>query len=95
MNFRDEHFDMTNIRYVKRVIIGTSDPRKLQDDDFIEKQAEFLNRCLNDTPRGVIIGQEKNFNLIRLGEQQVVLQNIVYHIGFARKPLWIESMAKS
>lgn len=81
---------MTEIRFVKRITIGSSDPAKLRDEAYLEKQAQLLNRCLNEIPRGHIIGQEKNVNIIRLGEQQVVIQSIVYHLGFKRKPLWLE-----
>jgi hypothetical protein len=34
---------------------------------------------------------EKNFNLLNIGEHQVVLQSLVYHIGFSRKPIWLGS----
>lgn len=87
---REEPFDLTEIQFVKRITIGTSDPRALRDEGYMEQQTELLNRCLNERPRGHIIGQEKNFSLIRLGEQQVVIQSIVYHIGFKRKPVWLQ-----
>ena len=88
---KDEPFDMTDISFVKRVAIGTSDPAKLRDEDYMQRQTQLLNRCLSERPRGHIIGQEKNFSIIRLGEQQVVIQSVVYHIGFKRKPMWLES----
>lgn len=86
---RDEPFDMTDISFVKRITIGTSDPAKLRDEGYMEQQTQLLNRCLSEHPKGHIIGQEKNFSIIRLGEQQVVIQSIVYHIGFKRKPMWL------
>jgi hypothetical protein len=88
---RDEPFDLSEVRYVKRIVIGTSDPNKLENENFIEQQTQLLNRCLNDLPRGHIIGQEKNFQIMRIGEHQVVVQNIVYHIGFKRKPHWLQN----
>ncbi len=87
---KDAPFDMTDVRYVKRITIGSSDPAQLRDETFLEEQSEILNRCLNEVPRGHIIGQEKNVNVVRLGEQQVVIQSIVYHVGFKRKPIWLE-----
>jgi len=90
MNDREEPFDLTDIQFVKRITIGTSDPRVLRDENYIEQQTEILNRCLGERPKGHIIGQEKNFTLLRLGEQQVVIQSIVYHIGFKRKPAWLQ-----
>jgi len=40
--------------------------------------------------KGPICGQEKNFYLLNIGEHQVVMQYIVYHVGFARRPVWLE-----
>lgn len=87
---RDAPFDLTDISYVKRITIGTNDPAKVRDEHYLERQAELLNRCLNEIPRGHIIGQEKNFSVVRLGEHQVVIQSVVYHIGFRRKPGWLK-----
>ncbi|MCD7873690.1 MAG: hypothetical protein LUH17_01580 [Acidaminococcaceae bacterium] len=64
--------------------------KKTVSEAELEKQRQFLNRCLSDSPCGRIIGQEKNFYLLNIGEHQVVLQYIVYHVGFARKPVWLE-----
>lgn len=33
---------------------------------------------------------EKNFYILNIGEHQVVMQYIVYHIGFERKPYWLK-----
>ena len=83
-------FDVSAVGYVKRVIVGNIDPEKTATEEEIEVQRQFLNRCLTDSPRGRIIGQEKNFFLLNIGEHQVVMQYIVYHVGFARKPVWLE-----
>ena len=71
-------------------LIGNTDPEKTVNEEDIEKQRQLLNRCLSDSPRGRIIGQEKNFYLLNIGEHQVVMQYIVYHVGFARRPVWLE-----
>lgn len=89
MHNHEEPFDLTDIQFVKRITIGTSDPRALRDEDYMEEQTNLLNRCLAERPKGHIIGQEKNFSIIRMGEQQVVIQSIVYHVGFKRKPTWL------
>jgi hypothetical protein len=78
-------FDVSAVGYVKRVVIGNTDPEKTVNEEDIEKQRQLLNRCLSDSPRGRIIGQEKNFYLLNIGEHQVVMQYIVYHVGFARR----------
>ena len=39
---------------------------------------------------GRLVGQEKNFFILNIGEHQVVSQYIVYHVGFERKPYWFK-----
>ena len=82
-------FDLTNVGYVKRIMGGSTDPEKLTPDAAVQAQAALLNRCLTETPRGRIVGIEKNFTLLNIGEHQVVLQALIYHLGFARKPHWL------
>lgn len=89
MLHREEPFDLTEVRFVKRITIGTSDPRALREEGYMQQQTALLNKALSENPKGHIIGQEKNFSIIRIGEQQVVIQSIVYHIGFKRKPMWL------
>ena len=82
-------FDLTNVGYVKRIMVGSTDPEKLTPDAAVQAQAALLNRCLTETPRRRIVGIEKNFTLLNIGEHQVVLQALIYHLGFARKPHWL------
>ena len=82
-------FDLTNVGYVKRIMVGSTDPEKLTPDAAVQSQTALLNRCLTETPRGRIVGIEKNFTLLNIGEHQVVLQALIYHLGFARKPHWL------
>jgi uncharacterized protein YbaA (DUF1428 family) len=56
----------------------------------VEAAVAMLNKCLNDSPKGSIISVEKSFAVLQMGEHQVVLQWIVYHVGFTRKPFWLE-----
>ncbi|MGE5476998.1 MAG: hypothetical protein ACM3Q1_10115 [Bacteroidales bacterium] len=83
-------FDLTDVGYVKRIVVGSTNPEKLVPDEQVAEQAALLNRCLSEAPRGRIIGIEKNFSLLNIGEHQVVLQALIYHIGFARRPFWLE-----
>lgn len=83
-------FSMTDITYVKRLVVGNDNPEVTPDEEKYEQQLALLNRCLTDSPKGKIIGQEKSFYLLNLGEHQVVMQYIVYHIGFRRKPTWLK-----
>lgn len=84
-----EVFDLSDIGYVKRVVIGNCDPERMLPEEELEKQQELLNRCLSGTPRGRIVGQEYNFYLLNIGQHQVVVQYICYHIGFPRRPFWL------
>lgn len=82
-------FDLTDVSYVKRIVVGNNDPEKMLSETEIQVMAELLNRCLSDSPKGRIIGIEKTFNILNIGEHQVVLQSLIYHIGFPRKPYWL------
>jgi hypothetical protein len=83
-------FDLSDVGYVGRIVVGSTDPEKLKSEEEIKAEADLLNRCLSGTPRGRIIGIEKSFKAFTFGENQVVLQSLVYHVGFARKPLWLQ-----
>ena len=83
-------FDLTDVRYVKRILVGSDNPEKLRSNDEVEQAVALLNRCLNDTPPGRIIGIEKNFSILNIGEHQVVIQSMVYNVGFSRKPFWLD-----
>ena len=83
-------FDLTDVGYVKRIVVGSNNPESQKTEEEIQKAADLLNRCLSETPKGIIIGVERNFSILNIGEHQVVLQAMVYHIGFPRKPYWLE-----
>ena len=82
-------FDLSTVRFIKRITIGSTNPANPAGEAEMEEATELLNRCLSEAPRGVILGVEKNFSLFNLGEHQVVLQWMVYHVGFSRKPGWM------
>lgn len=85
-----DQFSLSDIGYIYRVVIGNDNPEREPDEEKYKKQMELLNKCLTSTPRGKIIGQEKNFFILNIGEHQIVMQYIVYHIGFSRKPYWLK-----
>ena len=85
-----DSFTLTEMRYVKRIVVGNENPNALKSEAEIREAAELLNRCLNSVPRGYILGLEKGFAILSVGEHQVLLQHTVYHVGFARKPVWLE-----
>lgn len=84
-------FDLTDVGYVFRIVVGSNDPQNMTTEEDIKKAVDLLNRCLADSPKGRIVGIEKTFHLLNIGEHQVVLQSMIYHVGFPRKPFWLEA----
>jgi hypothetical protein len=82
-------FDLTEVKFVKRIVVGSDNPNQMQTEAKVEEARALLNRCLTDAPRGSIIGVEKSFTVLQVGEHQVVLQWLSYHLGFPRKPSWL------
>ena len=56
-----ETFDIADVRFVKRVVVGNTDPSNMRDESVIQKQMDYLNRCLQENPKGCVIGKEKGF----------------------------------
>lgn len=83
-------FSLSDLGYVHRVIVGCNNPELMVDEEKTKKQIHEVNRCLTEYPKGKIIGIEKNFFILNIGEHQTVVQYLVYHIGFKRKPDWIK-----
>lgn len=83
-------FDLTEVKFVKRITVGSNNPSRMNTPEEIQQATDLLNRCLNDSPKGHIVATEKSFAVLQLGEHQVVLQWIVYHVAFSRKPYWLE-----
>lgn len=79
-------FDLTVCTYVERISVGSTDPSRMKSDEEIQAQMDKVNQCLK---KGHIIGIEKSFGVFNLGEHQVVLQWMTYHIGFERRPTWL------
>ena len=82
-------FDLTDVSYVKRIVVGNNDIEGLKTEADLAAAENLLNRCLHDMPRGRILGIEKSFSVANVGEHQVVIQWLVYHVGFARRPVWL------
>jgi hypothetical protein len=83
-------FDLTDVGFVKRIVVGSYDPQNMLGQQEIQDAIDTLNRCLSDLPRGRVLGIEKTFSILNIGEHQVVLQAMIYHVGFPRKPVWLQ-----
>ena len=73
---------------VARYVGGNANADKLPDEGQIRRQTDELNAAI--ARGGRLVGQEKNFFILNIGEHQVVSQYIVYHVGFERKPYWFK-----
>lgn len=79
---------LADVQYVKFVTVGGINPNNPISDEAREEQAALLNRCLNDYPRGFIIGKDVAIGRYMLGEHELVMEKVTYHVGFERKPSW-------
>ena len=87
-------FDLSSVGYTMRVTVGNTNPEAMLSEEEIAEKNELLNQCLTGVPKGRIMGIEKNFMVLNIGEHNVVLQSLCYHIGFPRKPYWLEETAR-
>ncbi len=83
-------FSLDRIRFIKKITVGTVNPQVPFSEEEQEQQIALLNRCLNDYPRGKIIGRDVSIATFQLGEHQMNMQKTTYHVGFERKPHWLE-----
>lgn len=79
---------LADFQYVKLVPIGSVNPNAPLSDESREAQVELLNRCLNDYPKGTIIGKDITIGRYMIGEHELTMEKVTYHVGFARKPAW-------
>lgn len=82
--------ELSDIRYVKEVVVGSINPNTLLTDEARSAQTDLLNRCLNDYPKGIIIGKDISIGRYAFGEHELNMQKTTYHVGFTRKPVWLE-----
>ncbi|WP_431266241.1 hypothetical protein ACQ859_13720 [Roseateles chitinivorans] len=77
-------FDQSNVKYIKRIVVGSDNPARICTREETEAQMAELNDCLTGAvhPRGTLLAVERSFTLVRIGEHQVVLEWLAYHVGF-------------
>jgi len=80
-------FDLSEVQHIERIVIGRYQDNGQEDESWMMAQIDKLNHCLQGVPKGLLIGKDVSFKLIRHGEHTVVAQQVAYHIGFKRKPL--------
>lgn len=85
---KEEKTALTDIHYIKLVSVGSVNPNTPLSEESRRQQAELLNRCLNDYPKGVIIGKDITIGRYMIGEHELTMEKVTYHVGFERKPPW-------
>lgn len=45
-------FSMTDVGFVKRVVVGNDNPESAPDENKYQEQLAYLNRCLSESPIG-------------------------------------------
>ncbi len=88
MNHQDKKTSLENIHYIKLVSIGSINPNAPFSEESQQEQVNLLNRCLNDYPKGIIIGKDIQIGIYRIGQHEFTMEKSTYHIGFERKPMW-------
>jgi len=86
--------DISDIKFIKEIAVGSVNPNVMLSDNARHAQIDLLNRCLNDYPRGIIIGKDIAIGRYSIGEHELVMQKTIYHVGFERKPAWLDEKGK-
>ena len=81
-------YDIPDIKWVERYVIGSSHPKNdltgYEQEIAAKKQLDKLNRALR---YGIVIGVERNFNTIYLEDKEILTGYLVYHVGFRHRPI--------
>lgn len=85
---KSEKLNLYDVGYVKLVPVGSINPNNPVSEESRAQQLELLNRCLNDFPKGKIIGIDRSIGCYQVGEHELTMEKMTYHIGFKRRPIW-------
>jgi hypothetical protein len=85
-----KRLEISDVKFVKEVAVGSVNPNTILSDKAREAQTTLLNRCLNDHPKGIILGKDIAIGRYTMGEHELVMQKTNYHVGFSRKPAWLD-----
>lgn len=88
MTDKKEKLNLYDVSYVKLVTVGSINPNNPVSEESRKQQLDLLNRCLNDFPKGKIIGIDRSIGRYQVGEHELTMEKLTYHIGFNRRPLW-------
>lgn len=85
---QEEKLDMSQIHYIKLVPVGSVNPNNPLSDQSRMEQLDLLNRCLTDYPKGIVIGKDITIGRYMIGEHELTMEKVTYHVGFVRRPPW-------
>lgn len=88
---KQEKKTLADIHYVKLVSVGSVNPNNPLSEQSREQQLALLNRCLNDYPKGMILAKDVTIGRYMVGEHELTMEKVTYHVGFVRKPAWEET----
>jgi len=91
---RKEKATLSDVHYVKLVSVGSVNPNNPLSEESKLQQAALLNRCLTDYPKGMIIGKDITIGRYAIGEHELTMEKVTYHIGFERRPPWEDEAEK-
>ncbi len=77
------NFNVPDVKWVERYIVGISSPDKFLTQEEISKQLDIVNKALR---YGIIIGVEQNFTILNHEGKDILTQYMVYHVGFKQRP---------
>ncbi|MCP3735166.1 hypothetical protein M9979_09825 [Sphingomonas sp. RP10(2022)] len=80
--------DLSDIAFVKRIAIGGAGGMVTTQD--VEAAVAMLNRCLTEFPKGRVIAIEHTPCVQEDSHGSHVFRLISYHIGFPRRPSWLD-----
>lgn len=85
---QNSKLELSEVHYVKLVTIGSVNPNNPLSEHSREQQLALLNRCLNEYPKGIIIGKDITIGRYAIGSHELTMEKVTYHIGFPRRPTW-------
>ena len=76
-----------DIHFVKTVTIGSVNPNNPLSPQSKQAQADLLNKCLNEYPKGIIIGKDTTIGRYAIGEHELVMQQTTYPVSYTHLTL--------
>lgn len=85
---KSENINLAEISFVKLVPVGhINKPTSVKE---MNEQMKFLNKCLEELPKGRIIGKNVSTFMFTYEDLPGRYEQVTYHIGWKRKPYWLE-----